>query len=103
MCIGSFFVFVVLSKYTNFTFVTYPRVVGAIEGHCGLNGHLNKLTLSDIFRYSCDFKEGTGVHLTCDRPKFIQLRHRSLGDYEVAPSKAAALEPNSFERLLAAT
>lgn len=49
------------------------RVIEAITGYCELNGNLNKLRLSD-----------TG---------------RMLGDYEVAPSVVAAVEP--LERFLA--
>ena len=79
------------------------RVVGAITGHCGLNRHMNKLRLSDTPRCSCDLEEETGAHLICDCPKFLQLRRRMLGDYEVVPSEIAATGPDILDRFLSAT
>jgi len=52
-------------------------------GHCGLNRHLNKLRLSRTPRCSCGLEEETGIYLICNCPKFLQLRRRMLGGYEV--------------------
>ena len=57
------------------------RVVGAITGHCGLN----KLGLAETPRCSCDLDDETGMHLICNCPKFLLLRSKILGDFEVTP------------------
>ena len=79
------------------------RVVGAITGHCGLNRHMNKLGLAETPRCSCDLDDETGMHLICNCPKFLLLRSKILGDFEVAPLRAATMEPVILDRFLAAT
>lgn len=79
------------------------RVVGAITGHCGLNGHMKKLRLSATSRCACGSEEETGIHIICECSKFFQLRHRLLGGYVVQPSEVAKLGPVILDRFLEAT
>lgn len=70
------------------------------EGHCEMNRHLNRLRLSNTLRCHCvDRDEETGMHLICTCLKFLQLRHRMLGESEAVPSSnAAAVGPEILER-----
>jgi len=79
------------------------RVVGAVTGHCGLNRHMFKLRLSGTPRCSCGLEDETGLHIICNCPKFLQLRSRTLGNYEIRPTDVATLGPATLDKFLVET
>jgi hypothetical protein len=64
---------------------------------------MERLRLSVTPRCDCGLEDETGKHVICKCPKFAQLRHGLLGDYEVTPPEVLKLGPVTLDRFLEAT